>query len=82
MKSLTIHDIEDGLAARLEREARGSGLSLNKLVQRLLAKALGLGSARVERRKDFEGFCGVWSAREAAAFREANREFERVDPED
>ncbi len=82
MKSLTLHGMEDALAARLEREARESGLSLNKLIKRLLAKALGLGSAQAERRKEFEPFCGLWSSKEAAAFREANRDFERVDPED
>ncbi len=82
MRSLTIHGMDDGLAARLDREARGSGLSLNKLIKRLLAKALGLGSAQAERRKDFERFCGVWSSKEAAAFQDANRDFEKVDPED
>lgn len=82
MKSLTIHGMDDELAARLERQAREGGLSLNKLVKKLLAKALGLSPARPDRRKDFEQLCGVWSPKEAAAFGKAVRDFGRVDPED
>jgi len=82
VKSLTIHGMDDELAARLERQAIEGGLSLNKLIKKLLAKALGLPSARTDRRKDFEGLCGVWSPREAAEFRKALRDLERVDPED
>ena len=58
------------------------GLSLNKLIKKLLAKALGLSSARTDRRKDFDPFCGVWSPKEAASFRKAIQELERVDPKD
>lgn len=82
MKSLTIHGMDDELAARLERQAIEGGLSLNKLIKKLLAKALGLSSARTDRRKDFEPLCGVWSPKEALGFKKAIRELERVDPED
>lgn len=82
MKSLTIHGMDDELAARLERQAIAGGLSLNKLIKKLLAKALGLSSARTDRRKDFEPLCGVWSSKDAADFKKATREFERVDSED
>jgi hypothetical protein len=82
MKSLTIHDMDDELAALLERKAGETGLSLNKLVKKLLASALGLSSLRSDRRKDFEPMCGIWSPEEAADFKKAVRDFERVDPED
>lgn len=82
MKSLTIHGMDDELAALLERQAHAGGLSLNKLIKGLLAKALGLSPARADRRKDFEGLCGVWSPKEAADFKKAIQEFERPDPED
>lgn len=82
MKSLTIHGMDDELAARLERKAREGGLSLNKLIKKLLAQAFGLPSSRTDHRKDFEGLCGVWSAKEGADFRKAIRELERPDPED
>lgn len=82
MKSITIHGMDDELAARLERQAVEGGLSLNKLIKRLLAKALGLSPARTDRRKDFEPLCGVWSQKEASDFRKATRDLERVDPAD
>jgi len=82
MKSLTIHALDDELAARLERQASEGGLSLNRLIKKLLAKALGLPCARTDRRKDFEPLCGVWSSKEAADFSKAIRHLERVEPED
>jgi hypothetical protein len=82
MKSITIHDMDDELAARLDRQAREEGSSLNKLVKRLLARALGLGSVLTDRRRDFEPFCGTWSAKEAGDFREATLDLERADPRD
>ncbi|MBI4669594.1 MAG: hypothetical protein HY747_10520 [Elusimicrobia bacterium] len=83
MKSITIHGMDDNLTARLERQARESGLSLNKTIKKLLAKALGLTcEILAARRQDFEGLCGVWSRQEAKAFKDAIRHFERVDPED
>ncbi|OGR96755.1 MAG: hypothetical protein A2V88_15535 [Elusimicrobia bacterium RBG_16_66_12] len=83
MKSITIHDMDSVLAARLQRQARESGLSLNKAIKKLLAAALGVAPAgAIDRRRDFEGLCGVWSKQEAKAFQKAVREFERVDSED
>ena len=83
MKSLTIHGMDDELAARLARQARESGLSRNKAIKKLLAKALGLSPAgRSDRRRDFEDLCGIWSQREAQGFKKSIQDFERVDPED
>lgn len=82
MKSLTIHGMDDEMAERLQAQAIEGGLSLNKLIKKLLAKALGLSSARTDRRKDFEPLCGVWSPKEAADFRKSIRDLERPDPED
>lgn len=82
MKSITIHGMDDELATRLDRQASEAGLSLNKLIKRLLAKALGLSTARTDRRKDFEHLCGIWSPKEAADFKKAVSDFERIDPED
>ncbi|MBI5211342.1 MAG: hypothetical protein HY927_15315 [Elusimicrobia bacterium] len=82
MKSLTIHGMDDAMAGRLAARAKEAGVSLNKLVKSLLAKALGLPSVRSERRKDFDAFCGVWTPKEAEVFRGAVRGFEKIDRED
>ena len=82
MKSLTIHGMDDELAGRLVRQARAGGLSLNKLIKNLLAKALGLATAGTQRRGDFDDLCGSWTPGEAASFRKELRDLERADPED
>jgi hypothetical protein len=83
MKSITIHGMDHELASRLEQQARESGLSLNKAIKKLLADALGIGrSGPIDRRRDFEGFCGKWSKQEGKAFAKAIGDFERVDAED
>lgn len=83
MKSITIHGMEPELAARLERKARESGLSLNRTIKKLLAAALGVEPGNLlERKKDLEAFSGVWSKQEARAFAKAIEDFERIDDED
>lgn len=82
MKSLTIHGIDDQLAERLERQAREAGVSFNKLIKALLAQALGLSKTAPDRRKDFEAFCGAWTAKDRAAFLAGIRELDQVDSED
>lgn len=83
MKSITIHGMDSALAERLQREALESGLSLNKAIKKLLAAALGMApSGTTDRRRDFEGLCGVWTKQEAKDFQKAIQECERVDGED
>lgn len=82
MKSITIHGMDPDLAARLERSARESGLSLNKAIKKLLAGALGVAPAGADRRRNFSDLCGKWSKEQAKEFRQAVSDFERVEPED
>lgn len=83
MKSISIHGMDPDLAAGLKRQARESGLSLNKTIKGLLARALGLTSdTQAVRRRAFQDLCGVWSQAEAKDFTDRLRPFERIDPED
>lgn len=83
MKSITIHGLDSDLAARLERKARETSMSLNKTIKRLLAGALGLSAeGQTDRRRHFEDLCGVWSKPEAKAFNQAISDLDRVDSED
>ncbi|MBK7408518.1 MAG: hypothetical protein IPL49_02565 [Saprospirales bacterium] len=78
MKSITIHNIDADLARSIEALAASTGLSQNKVVKKLLRKALGLETPQ-KPRADFSAFCGVWSKEETDEFEEAMKDFEQID---
>ncbi len=81
MKSITIHKLDNRLAAEIRREADRQGMSMNQVIKKRLAEAFGLAGAPRDDRNDFAEFCGKWSAQQAEAFERATEEFERIDPE-
>ncbi len=78
MKSITIHNMEPDLDSAIRQIAQRTGLSQNRVVKKLLRKALGL-DAEAAPRRDFSAFCGLWSQEEAEAFEQAIRAFEQID---
>jgi hypothetical protein len=70
MKSITIHDLGDELAQRIEKYAEERSLSLNKSIKLILRSALGLAAPRAAY-ADFSDLCGVWSVAEAEEFEAA-----------
>lgn len=82
MKSITIHQLDDTLASRIQEEANKTGHSINKTVKRLLAESLGI-TIKPKKKNDFSEFYGVWSDKEAKEFNKIIEDsFERIDPED
>lgn len=80
MKSLTIHNIENEIAAAIEKMAHTTGLSQNKVVKKLLRKALELEEPTPEKpKRDVSAFAGVWTPEEAAGFEQSQAIFEKVD---
>ena len=67
MKSITIHNLEDSLDSLIREKAKKQGLSLNKTIQLLLKKALGLSTSPTEN-NDFLDFVGVWSKNDEKIF--------------
>jgi len=83
MKSITIHGVDDDLAARLKRLAKAEGTSVTRTARRLLEEALGMKPRpRGRHREQFEAFLGVWSEEEAETFRQATGDLEQVHEED
>jgi len=80
MKSITIHQLDDTLASRIQDEADRTGLSLNKTVKQLLAEALGI--SRKKKKNDFSKFAGTWTEEEYREFEKNTEDFERIDPEE
>ena len=70
MKSITIHKLDDDLASELELHARREGISINRLVNRLLRASLGLEKTRRGRSAGgFEDLFGGWSEEEERRFK-------------
>ncbi len=83
MKSLTIHAMDDQLAAQIKRRADELAISMNELTKQLLAEALGLKVASVgQHRQDFEAFCGKWSQADLKEFETNTSDFGIVNPAD
>lgn len=85
MTQLTIR----GFGPQLEREIRGlaerEGLSLNQAVLRLLRRGAGLTPDEPEQTSvigsTLDHLAGTWSAADAEAVAEVEKDFERIDPE-
>lgn len=80
MKSITIHKLDAELANAIQQIAKKTGLSQNKIVKRLLRKALNLSENQAPK-KDFSNFCGVWNKAEAKEFNDAVKIFKKIDKE-
>ena len=83
MKSITLHKLDDDLAGELELHARREGVSINRLVKRLLRASLGLDKpAAINRRADFEDLFGGWSEEEEQGFKRRLADLEHVSPDE
>ena len=83
MKSITLHKLDDDLAGELELLARREGVSINRLVKRLLRASLGLEKpAAIDRRADFEDLFGGWSEEEEQRFKRRLADLERIAPDE
>lgn len=67
----------------IRREAKKEGVSMNRIVIRLLEKALGRPGPGVlpEAHDDLDRFCGIWSPEEAEELEGRLSQTRPVDPE-
>ena len=82
MTSITIHGLDESLAALIRAKARAEGASLNRTIKRLLEDALGVRPSARKHRGDFEKFCGMWSKAQAAEFDKAVGDLEKIDQDE
>jgi hypothetical protein len=82
MKSMTIHNLGGALAGELKEEAAHEGVSLNRLVKKLLSERLGLSAERRSHRGEFMDLFGTWSGEDKKSFAKRAGDFERIDRED
>ena len=84
MTALTLHAMDENLAAALCRHAAEAGESLNQAAKNLLARALGLAGASRRPEPGFMKFAGTLSPRAAKELRAFvdGAEFSKVDEAD
>jgi hypothetical protein len=83
MKSLTIHAMDDQLAAQIKHRAQEMSVSMNELVKMVLAEGLGIKApVAPPHHDDFAVFCGTWTDDEARAFESGIADMRKVDPEE
>ena len=83
MKSITVHALDDQLAAQIKRRAQERSISMNELMKQLLAEGLGLKVPTVPpHQDDFAVFSGTWTEEQAWTFDARAAGTARVDPED
>jgi len=82
MKSITIHKIDDETEQKLLELANKEGISLNRLVKRVLRESLGLDKISRNNKSDFADFLGVWSVSDAEEFQQNVAPLEEIDNED
>jgi hypothetical protein len=82
MKSITIHNLDDRAAKKLESLSQSQGSSLNKTIKKLLNKALGLDPNGGDHRREFEEFSGIWSTEEAETFAENTAQLRQINAGD
>jgi len=81
MCTLTIDGIDDILENEINAKAEIFGLNRTETVKKILTDVLVSGKID-ERRKMFAPFCGIWTDKDAAEFKEAIKDMETVNPGD
>jgi len=81
MCTLTIDGIDDILENEINAKAEIYGLNRTELVKKILTDVLVSGKID-DRRKMFAPFCGIWTDKDEAEFKEAVKDMETVNPED
>lgn len=83
MSSITIHSIDNTTDILIREKARKEGKSLNKTIQALLKKSLGLGTLdENDRKKDFLDIFGAWNRNDENEFVNNVKTFNQIDAED
>lgn len=78
MRTLTVRNVPQEVAAALDREKRRRGESLNQTVIELLTQGLGVGTTRSN---GLARLAGRWSEEEFKEFERAVAPFEEIDEE-
>lgn len=75
MNTITMHRVDKAVDRRVRELARKENTSINRTVQALLRKALGLESHGADHRAEFQDIAGCWSEKDLEEFTAATEDF-------
>ncbi len=81
MKTMTIRNIPDGVAAFLSGRAATEGRSVNATAVSVLSRAAGMEPSQ-RKRRDLSWLAGTWTAAEANRFDATVSGCRKIDPEE
>lgn len=81
MHNIHIRNLDDNLLFHLKEQAINESISMNKLIIRLLQKAINPPKSRQKIRHDFDKFAGSWTKEEGDAFEKNTTSFSKIDEE-
>ena len=79
--AFTIHGLDKELEKKLTERARREGTSRNRLIKRLLARAMGMDTSLNEV-DEYREFLGIWTNADLEAFEQTQEGNKRVDAGD
>ena len=77
MKTITLRNVPDSIARKIEERARTTGKSYNRTVIDILEEAVGESKPRIYR--DLDHLAGTWTKEEADEFDEFLRQHRKID---
>lgn len=80
MSQITVRGVPEAVERAIRKRAAEENKSINRTVNELLQKALGIEPSQSKRR-DLSRFSGAWSPEEAHAFDRAIEPFDVIDDE-
>ena len=82
MKTLTIRGIDPELDEKIKKNSIEKGVSINKLILRLLRSSLGIGEKKVfPIYHDLDHLAGTWTKEDEVEFKQNTQAFEQIDQE-
>ena len=83
MKSITVHNIDEQLDRLIKSRAESEGLSVNKMIKKLLEESLGVKPQSTGKNLEaFKEFSGLWSDAEVREFEKKTKDLRGVDDGD
>jgi hypothetical protein len=82
MSTITLR-LDPIIDTQIRSQAKTKGTSPSQVINQLLKQALKtVTTKRQLKYRDLAEFCGTWTEEEYQEFKQATKDFERIDPED
>lgn len=78
MKSITIHGLDDYLDRKIKEKAETEGISINRVIKKVLEEAFGDKKNEVDNKAEFMDLFKTWTEDEQIEFEKVTADFEKI----